>query len=122
MEKKEIKLLMLGLVGAGKHTILYKLRQKDNDRPIPTIGFNVETMECQNNIYAVWHRNIGGQDKIRPIWRHFFQNIKGLIFVIDSGMNHCFWTEPSVCHSPLCGLAILGFLCMVFLIDLLIYP
>ena len=60
MEKKKIKLLMLGLVSAGKHTILYKLRQKDNDEPIPTIGFNMETLEYQDNIYAVWHRNIGG--------------------------------------------------------------
>ena len=87
LEKKEIKLLMFGLVGAGKRTILYKLRLTENNKPISTIGFNVETLEYQDNIYAVWHRNIGGPDKIRPLWRHFFQNIKGLIFVIDSG-NH----------------------------------
>ena len=24
------------------------------------------------------------QDKIRPLWRHYFQNTQGLIFVIDS--------------------------------------
>jgi signal recognition particle receptor subunit beta len=27
---------------------------------------------------------VGGQDKIRPLWRHYFQNTQGLIFVIDS--------------------------------------
>lgn len=26
----------------------------------------------------------GGQDKIRPLWRHYFQNTQGLIFVVDS--------------------------------------
>ncbi|WJX15952.1 phosphatidylinositol 3-kinase [Trifolium repens] len=25
-----------------------------------------------------------GQDKIRPLWRHYFQNTQGLIFVVDS--------------------------------------
>ena len=29
-------------------------------------------------------QDVGGQDKIRPLWRHYFQNTQGLIFVIDS--------------------------------------
>ena len=28
--------------------------------------------------------DVGGQDKIRPLWRHYYQNTQGLIFVIDS--------------------------------------
>ena len=27
--------------------------------------------------------DVGGQDKIRPLWRHYFQNTQGLIFVVD---------------------------------------
>ena len=27
---------------------------------------------------------VGGPDKIRPLWRHYFQNTQGLIFVCDS--------------------------------------
>jgi len=27
---------------------------------------------------------VGGQDKIRPLWRHYYQNTQGLIFVVDS--------------------------------------
>ena len=49
---------------------------------IPTIGFNVETVEYKNISFTVW--DVGGQDKIRPLWRHYFQNTQGLIFVIDS--------------------------------------
>ncbi|KAI9336313.1 ADP-ribosylation factor 1 [Obelidium mucronatum] len=26
----------------------------------------------------------GSQDKIRPLWRHYFLNIQGIIFVVDS--------------------------------------
>jgi ADP-ribosylation factor protein 1 len=28
--------------------------------------------------------DIGGQDKLRPLWRHYYENTEGLIFVIDS--------------------------------------
>jgi len=31
---------------------------------------------------------VGGQDKIRPLWRHYFQNTQGLIFVVDSNDSH----------------------------------
>jgi ADP-ribosylation factor protein 1 len=30
----------------------------------------------------VW--DVGGQDKIRPLWRHYFQNTQAIIFVVDS--------------------------------------
>ena len=32
------------------------------------IGFNVETVEYKNISFTVW--DVGGQDKIRPLWRH----------------------------------------------------
>ena len=46
------------------------------------IGFNVETVEYKNISFTVW--DVGGQDKIRPLWRHYYQNTQGLIFVVDS--------------------------------------
>ena len=64
-------------------------------------GFNVETVEYKNISFTVW--DVGGQDKIRPLWRHCtslhsilpfripdanllpdFQNTQGIIFVVDS--------------------------------------
>jgi ADP-ribosylation factor protein 1 len=65
------------------------------------LGFNVETVEYKNISFTVW--DVGGQDKIRPLWRHCesacnftarlfrltnpladFQNTQGIIFVVDS--------------------------------------
>jgi len=46
------------------------------------LGFNVETVEYKNIQFTVW--DVGGQDKIRPLWRHYFQNTQGIIFVVDS--------------------------------------
>jgi len=73
---------MVGLDAAGKTTILYKLKLGEIVTTIPTIGFNVETVEYKNIKFTVW--DVGGQDKIRPLWRHYFENTDGLIFVIDS--------------------------------------
>lgn len=39
-------------------------------------------MEYKNIQFTVW--DVGGQDKIRPLWRHYFQNTQGIIFVVDS--------------------------------------
>merc|ERR1712057_82842 len=80
--KREMRILMVGLDAAGKTTILYKLKLGEIVTTIPTIGFNVETVEYKKINFTVW--DVGGQDKIRPLWRHYFQNTQGLIFVVDS--------------------------------------
>lgn len=80
--KREMRILMVGLDAAGKTTILYKLKLGEIVTTIPTIGFNVETVEYKNISFTVW--DVGGQDKIRPLWRHYFTNTDGLIFVVDS--------------------------------------
>ncbi|KRT86029.1 ADP ribosylation factor [Oryctes borbonicus] len=80
--KKQMRILMVGLDAAGKTTVLYRLKLGEIVTTIPTIGFNVETVEYKNISFTVW--DVGGQNKIRPLWRHYFQNTNGIIFVVDS--------------------------------------
>ncbi|XP_021750783.1 ADP-ribosylation factor 1-like isoform X1 [Chenopodium quinoa] len=80
--KHQMKILMVGLDASGKTTILYKLKLGQVVRTLPTIGFNVETVEYNNLSFAVW--DLGGQEKIRSLWKHYFRNTQGLIFVVDS--------------------------------------
>jgi len=80
--KREARILMVGLDAAGKTTILYKLKLGEIVTTIPTIGFNVETVQYKKISFTVW--DVGGQDKIRPLWRHYYQGTQGLIFVVDS--------------------------------------
>ncbi|KAA3671551.1 ADP-ribosylation factor 6 [Paragonimus westermani] len=80
--KKEIRVLMLGLDAAGKTTILYRLKLSNSVTTIPTVGFNVETVTYKNVRFNVW--DVGGQEKIRPLWRHYYMGSQGLIFVVDS--------------------------------------
>lgn len=79
---REMRILMVGLDAAGKTTILYKLKLGEVVNTIPTIGFNVETVEYKNISFNVW--DVGGQDKIRLLWRHYYTNTQGLIYVVDS--------------------------------------
>lgn len=80
--KREMRTLMVGLDAAGKTTILYKLAVGEVVASVPTIGFNVEAVEYKNVKFTVW--DVGGQDKIRPLWKHYYQGTEGLIFVVDS--------------------------------------
>jgi ADP-ribosylation factor-like protein 1 len=49
---------------------------------VPTIGFNVETLQYKNIKFQVW--DLGGQSSIRPYWRCYFPNTDAIIFVVDS--------------------------------------
>src|SRR3569833_64894 len=68
-----MRILMVGLDAAGKTTILYKLKLGEVVTTIPTIGFNVETVEYKNLKFTMW--DVGGQDKLRPLWRHYCQRL-----------------------------------------------
>ncbi|CAJ1403397.1 unnamed protein product [Effrenium voratum] len=111
--KQEMRILMVGLDAAGKTTILYKLKLGEVVTTIPTIGFNVGTQVAEfvslvdvetverhgrklccvpvkraNDMAGAlewkgWAAETG-QDKIRPLWRHYYQGTNGLIYVVDS--------------------------------------
>merc|ERR1712176_371857 len=80
--KQERRILMCGLDAAGKTTTLYKLKLGEVVTTIPTIGFNVETVQYKLTSFTVW--DVGGRDKIRPLYRHYYQGAHALIFVVDS--------------------------------------
>ncbi|CAD5319422.1 unnamed protein product [Arabidopsis thaliana] len=50
---KEARILVLGLDNAGKTTILYRLQMGEVVSTIPTIGFNVETVQYNNIKFQV---------------------------------------------------------------------
>ena len=68
---REMRILMVGLDAAGKTTILYKLKLGEVVNTIPTIGFNVETVEYKNISFNVW--DVGGQVRFF-IYIKFFLN------------------------------------------------
>lgn len=81
-ENKQVRILMLGLDAVGKTTIMYKIKMNETVKTIPTIGFNVETMQYKGLTMTMW--DIGGQDKLRDLWKHYYQGTDALIYVVDS--------------------------------------
>eukprot|EP00121_Abeoforma_whisleri_P015165 Awhi_evm1s13980 len=79
---RPLNVLMLGLDAAGKTTILYKLKFDEVVQTLPTIGFNVEEVQSGNVTFSVW--DIGGQNKIRRLWHHYYRSAEGLVYIVDS--------------------------------------
>ncbi|KYQ91604.1 ADP-ribosylation factor [Tieghemostelium lacteum] len=111
--KKSYRILMIGLDNAGKTTILYKLKIGEIITTLPTIGFNVENIAYKNLDFNVW--DVGGQLKLRSLWRHYYESSSAVIFVVDSADNERMievkeeienlMNEPSLSGAPLLVLA-----------------
>ena len=85
--KEDFHLVMIGLDGAGKTTILYRMKIDQYLNTAPTIGFNCERVKgtigrSAGLTFLVW--DVGGQEKIRPLWRSYIRSTDGIIFVLDS--------------------------------------
>lgn len=78
--RRSLSVLMAGLDAAGKTTMLYALETEPKS-VIPTIGFNVEQAAKGKLSLTCW--DVGGPDKIRPLWRHYYQGIEAIIWVVD---------------------------------------
>lgn len=76
------RVLLLGLDCSGKTALLYRLKLHEVVTTIPTIGFNIETIVHKSHTYDMW--DVGGCDKIRPLWRHYFANTSLAVFCISS--------------------------------------
>ena len=82
-EEKEMRVLMLGLDGAGKTTVVRKLLHKDVNVIEPTLGFNIDTIQYDLNSESynvnVW--DVGGQKSIRTFWKNYFENTDILVCI-----------------------------------------
>lgn len=82
---KEKKVLFLGLDNAGKTSIINALHDVSVYCVAPTRGFNIRPTQIDNVNFQVW--DIGGQRSFRSRWENFFDNVQGLVWVIDSSDN-----------------------------------
>lgn len=76
------KILMLGLDGAGKTTILYQMKLNEAVSSVPTVGFNVEEVNYRGLNFTVW--DIGGQTRLRELWHYYYNGSNAIIYVLDS--------------------------------------
>lgn len=106
----EARLLFVGLDASGRTTALYQMVLNETVTTVPTIGFNVETVYHRGINFTVW--DVGGCDKIRPLWRHYFQGTQAVVFFVDSNDRdrldaardevHRLMNEDELRNKPLC--------------------
>lgn len=116
MGKQECRVLVVGLDGAGKTTIVQRLKYgvSDDMEVIPTIGFNIECVEFKKMIFSLW--DLGGAKETRSFWRFYYEGSQGIIFVFDSTSDalrveearedlHRLLTEHELWDAPLLVMA-----------------
>lgn len=80
-------IVILGLDSAGKTTVLYRLQFNEFVNTVPTKGFNAEKVRLslgnhRNGTFHFW--DVGGQEKLRPLWKSYTRCSDGIIYVVDS--------------------------------------
>lgn len=86
---QSLHIVVIGLDSAGKTSLLYRLKLREFVETIPTKGFNMERIKVpmgnsktNTTMYQVW--DVGGQDKLRPLWKSYTRRTDGLVFVVDA--------------------------------------
>ncbi|KAL0220535.1 hypothetical protein RCL1_000389 [Eukaryota sp. TZLM3-RCL] len=92
----EIKILLLGLDAAGKTQLLYRYRLNDIITPIPTVGFNIESVVYNSKRFCFW--DVGGGCKIQALWKHYFEGTDAIFFVVDGSDTLRFNCGKSGCE------------------------
>jgi small GTP-binding protein len=95
---QETSVIILGLDNAGKTATLYAL-QLEEPMPytVPTIGFNVEAVRVGNLDIKMW--DVGGQDSLRDLWPHYFEQSDGVAFVVDAADRDRFEQVRTEIHA-----------------------
>ena len=107
------RILMLGMKGAGKTTILHYLKDDEQIKIFSVQDFNTQTIEWEDYEICVW--DLGFGESKRNLWRHYFTGSVFVIFVVDASDRSMFKTCKTEFHKiahvaelkdcPICVLA-----------------
>ncbi|KAI4831480.1 ADP-ribosylation factor-like protein 4C [Gymnodraco acuticeps] len=85
---QSLHIVMLGLDSAGKTTVLYRLKFNEFVNTVPTIGFNTEKIRLggagASRGISCHFWDVGGQEKLRPLWKPYSRCTDGIVYVVDS--------------------------------------
>jgi len=81
---RKVRILCVGLDNSGKTTIINFLKPKKAQPGdiVPTVGFNVEEFEKNGVMFTIF--DMSGQGRYRNLWEHYYKDVGGIIFCIDS--------------------------------------
>ncbi|PVD28135.1 hypothetical protein C0Q70_10720 [Pomacea canaliculata] len=81
--KKPVTLALLGVDNSGKTTASFSFAGEPIDKEVPpTVGFR--NVNFIFKTYKVTLYDLGGGKNIRPIWKTYFPEVYGVIYLVDS--------------------------------------
>ncbi|XP_061842554.1 ADP-ribosylation factor-like protein 15 isoform X3 [Nerophis lumbriciformis] len=112
--RPEYDVVCIGLMSAGKTSLLSRLCSEGSDRIVPTTGFSIKAVPFPNAILNV--KELGGADNIKKYWCRYYQGSQGVVFVLDSASSdedleaaraelHSALQHPQLCTLPFLILA-----------------
>ncbi|PRP79282.1 ADP-ribosylation factor-like protein 13B-like [Planoprotostelium fungivorum] len=81
-QNKHMTIVVIGVNNAGKTTLLTALKGDNPDLVTPTVGFSNQEVtygRVKLNIF-----DLGGAENFRGIWKHYYAEVFGAIYVLDS--------------------------------------
>lgn len=81
----EIRLVFIGLEGAGKTSVIASFLKKPIDGITPTQGFVITNEQRSDYKLSLW--DLSGQQSTRASWHSFFDGADVVVFVLD-GTDH----------------------------------
>ncbi|XP_046849005.1 LOW QUALITY PROTEIN: ADP-ribosylation factor-like protein 13B [Xenia sp. Carnegie-2017] len=96
---RDVRLLMLGIDNAGKSTIINNLKGEARELTIPTIGFSSAEFKLANFKAIVY--DVGGGPRIRGIWKDYYAEIYGMVYVVDASDHQRISESREVLHEAL---------------------
>ncbi|ELU13265.1 hypothetical protein CAPTEDRAFT_184387 [Capitella teleta] len=79
---RDLTLAILGLDNAGKTVTAKGLQGDSLDSVAPTVGFS--SIEFKFEKHKITLFDLGGGKRIRDIWKNYFSEVYGVVYVVDS--------------------------------------
>ncbi|XP_027691669.1 ADP-ribosylation factor-like protein 13B [Vombatus ursinus] len=79
---RKVTLLMVGLDNAGKSAAVKGIQGECPEDVVPTVGFS--RIDLRQGKFQVTIFDLGGGQEIRGIWKNYYAESYGVIFVVDS--------------------------------------
>ena len=80
--ERQLNMVCIGLDGAGKTTIVYRMCEDPQVMTLPTVGFNVEKFKTHGVTLQTW--DLGGQHTFRQYWVNYMTSMDAVVFVVDA--------------------------------------
>ncbi|KAL6761611.1 ARF-like small GTPase [Haematococcus lacustris] len=100
--KMKVTVIMLGLSGSGKTSIVHVLAREALDQVVPTMGYAIDKVAWRAQHATLTTLDMSGASKYHSLWTRYYDQAEGVVFVVDACCDATSLAEAKdVLHSVL---------------------